>query len=85
MHKTILITGATSGFGAATARKFAAEGWQLVITGRRTERLEQLQKELEQYKKLYTATFDELTKTKGELLKAKDRIIFLQDKLLNNS
>jgi len=48
-------------------------------------KLEQLQKELEQYKKLYTATFDELTKTKGELLKAKDRIIFLQDKLLNNS
>lgn len=46
MAKTILITGATSGFGAATARKFAAEGWQLIITGRRSERLAQLQKEL---------------------------------------
>jgi NADP-dependent 3-hydroxy acid dehydrogenase YdfG len=46
MAKTILITGATSGFGAATARKFAAEGWQLILTGRRSERLEKLQAEL---------------------------------------
>jgi NADP-dependent 3-hydroxy acid dehydrogenase YdfG len=46
MAKTILITGATSGFGAATARKFAAEGWQLILTGRREERLSQLQAEL---------------------------------------
>lgn len=44
--KTILITGATSGFGAACAKRFAAEGWQLVLTGRRTERLEQLRAEL---------------------------------------
>jgi len=46
MTKTILITGATSGFGEATARRFAAEGWQLIITGRRVERLEKLQSEL---------------------------------------
>ncbi|SHJ39478.1 short chain dehydrogenase [Malonomonas rubra DSM 5091] len=46
MSKTILITGATSGFGEATARRFAAEGWQLVLTGRRSERLQQLQTEL---------------------------------------
>ncbi len=46
MAKTILITGATSGFGAACARRFAAEGWQLILTGRRTERLEKLQAEL---------------------------------------
>lgn len=46
MTKTILITGATSGFGAACAKRFAAEGWQLILTGRRTERLEQLQGEL---------------------------------------
>jgi len=44
--QTILITGATAGFGAACARKFAAEGWQLILTGRRAERLEQLQTEL---------------------------------------
>ena len=46
MAKTILITGATSGFGAACARKFAKAGWQLILTGRRTERLEALQQEL---------------------------------------
>ncbi len=44
--KTILITGATSGFGEAMARRFAAEGWRVIITGRRTERLEALRKEL---------------------------------------
>ncbi len=46
MRKTILITGATSGFGKACAEFFAKEGWQLILTGRRTERLEQLQKQL---------------------------------------
>ncbi len=40
--KTLLITGATSGFGLACGRRFAAEGWQLVITGRRAERLQAL-------------------------------------------
>ena len=42
MAKTILITGATSGFGRACAEHFAGQGWQLILTGRRTERLEQL-------------------------------------------
>lgn len=46
MPKTILITGATAGFGAACARHFANEGWNLVLTGRRTERLKNLKDEL---------------------------------------
>ena len=46
MPKTAFITGATSGFGMATARRFAAEGWQTVVTGRRGERLEALKAEL---------------------------------------
>lgn len=45
--KTALITGATAGFGAACARHFAREGWQLIITGRRTERLTELANELD--------------------------------------
>lgn len=46
MPKTIVITGATSGFGEASARRFADAGWKLVLTGRRGERLESLRAEL---------------------------------------
>lgn len=46
MDKYVFITGATSGFGEACARKFSSEGYNLVITGRREERLIQLQQEL---------------------------------------
>jgi serine 3-dehydrogenase len=44
--KTILITGATAGFGEAAARKFVAGGWRAIGTGRRGERLKTLQDEL---------------------------------------
>ena len=44
--KTILITGATSGFGEAAARKFIAGGWRAIGTGRRSDRLRKLQQEL---------------------------------------
>ena len=44
--RTALITGATSGFGAATARRFVAAGWRVIITGRRAVRLQALADEL---------------------------------------
>src|SRR5690348_10054663 len=44
--KTILITGATAGFGEAAARKFVAGGWRAIGTGRRGDRLKKLQDEL---------------------------------------
>ena len=47
MQKTVCITGATSGFGKACAQRFAAEGWRLILTGRRVDRLQALQAELD--------------------------------------
>jgi 3-hydroxy acid dehydrogenase / malonic semialdehyde reductase len=47
MNRTILITGATSGFGEACARKFAGNGDHLILTGRRKDRLDTLKHELE--------------------------------------
>jgi len=40
--RTAFITGATSGFGAAAARRFVADGWRVVATGRRADRLQAL-------------------------------------------
>ena len=60
MSKIALITGATSGFGKACAEKFGCCGYDLIITGRREERLEQLQKELQQHYNVavFPLTFD---------------------------
>ncbi len=46
MKKTVFITGATAGFGKAMAERYAHEGWKLVVTGRRAQRLEELKAEL---------------------------------------
>ncbi len=47
MPKIIFITGATAGFGEACAWKFAANGYDLILNGRRKDRLETLSNELE--------------------------------------
>jgi NADP-dependent 3-hydroxy acid dehydrogenase YdfG len=46
MNKCVLITGAASGIGLATAREFAAHGYDLILTARREERLEEIKAEL---------------------------------------
>jgi NADP-dependent 3-hydroxy acid dehydrogenase YdfG len=46
LEKYVLITGATSGFGKACAKIFAKNKWNLILTGRRLERLEALKMEL---------------------------------------
>ena len=48
MKKIVLITGATSGIGKASAQKFAANNYHIIITGRREERLQALKAELMQ-------------------------------------
>lgn len=46
MTGTVFVTGATSGFGEATARLFIGNGWNVIGTGRRRERLDKLGEEL---------------------------------------
>jgi NADP-dependent 3-hydroxy acid dehydrogenase YdfG len=59
MGKIIMITGATAGFGRATAIKFAQNGYDIIITGRRKERLDELLKELSKFKvKILPLNFD---------------------------
>ncbi len=58
MSKVVFITGATSGFGRATAKRFAEAGWSLVLSGRRLERLEQLQRELGSKVPVHIAALD---------------------------
>lgn len=55
---TILITGATAGFGAACAQRFARAGWRLVLVGRRLERLKQLQQELGGPERVFSLALD---------------------------
>ena len=57
MQRTALITGATSGFGAATVRRFVAAGWRVIATGRRADRLQVLVDELGA-DRVHAAVFD---------------------------
>ena len=58
MTKTALITGATSGIGRATAHEFAKQGINLVLCGRRQQRLNTIQKALSKKVDVYTLNFD---------------------------
>jgi 3-hydroxy acid dehydrogenase / malonic semialdehyde reductase len=58
MKKTALITGATSGIGRATAHEFAKHGINLVLCGRRQQRLDSVQKALSRETDVYTLNFD---------------------------
>lgn len=60
MNKIAMITGATAGFGRATAVRFAKNGYDIIITGRRKERLAELEKELLGYPdiRVLRLTFD---------------------------
>lgn len=58
MMKNALITGASSGIGRATARALARENYNLIICGRRQDRLDELASELSSLVNIYTLRFD---------------------------
>ncbi len=86
--KTVLITGATSGIGRATAERFAREGHRLIVTGRRNSRLDDLKKTLEDsyQNEVYPLGFDVRYKSaaKENLLKLPDEWKNI-DLLINNA
>ncbi|MCX2680604.1 SDR family NAD(P)-dependent oxidoreductase [Galbibacter sp. EGI 63066] len=57
-NKIALITGATSGIGKATAVEFAKHGIDLILCGRRNDRLEQLKAQLSDQVNVHTLSFD---------------------------
>ncbi len=88
MEKSILVTGATSGFGKATATLFAKHGYTVVITGRRADRLQDLEKELiEKYGcKVIALAFDVRVKKQVEhaIAELKKQLTVI-DILVNNA
>jgi 3-hydroxy acid dehydrogenase/malonic semialdehyde reductase len=67
MNKTIMITGATTGFGKATTVKFAKNGYNIIITGRRKEKLDDLEKELRAYEKVKVLSLNFDVREKNEV------------------
>ncbi|MEZ5199580.1 MAG: SDR family NAD(P)-dependent oxidoreductase [Bacteroidales bacterium] len=70
MNHTALITGATSGIGKACAIKFAQNGYNLIITGRRNERLEKLKIKLETENRIQVLTLCFDIRNKEEVIRS---------------
>ncbi|HLV93204.1 MAG TPA: SDR family NAD(P)-dependent oxidoreductase [Aequorivita sp.] len=66
--KTVLITGATSGIGMATAKLLAKNGFKTIVCGRRKERLKELSDELSKFTEIYSLNFD--VRNKDEVFSA---------------
>lgn len=83
--KWILITGATSGIGKASAEVFAESGANLIITGRREERLQKLQKELQDMHSIEVEVFSFDVRDRKACKKCVNAIEQPIDILLNNA
>lgn len=84
--KTVLITGATSGIGKTTAELLAANGYNLILTGRRIDRLKELQNSLSHLAEIHTLHFDVRDKMEIPNLIAQLPESFKEiDVLLNNA
>ena len=71
---TVLITGATSGFGKASAELFAKNGHNLIITGRRKDRLDKISKEISSAHKIKVHTLNFDVRKKAEVDAAIDSL-----------
>ena len=80
--KTAFITGATSGIGMEFARVFASEGYSLILTGRRTERLQALREQLNVECRIITADLAEEARCRSLLDELADAQI---DVFINNA
>lgn len=58
MSKTVLITGATSGIGKATAQILARNNYKIILCGRREDRMDELERELSKLTMVHTLLFD---------------------------
>lgn len=74
MNRTIMITGATSGFGKATAVLFAKNGYNIIITGRRKERLDELEKELLSLGKIRVLSLNFDVRNRNEVAEVIDKL-----------
>lgn len=86
MNKTALVTGASSGIGRATAIALAKEGINLIICGRRKEKLDELQEQLGTKVKVHSLQFD--VRNKSEVFEVIEKLPseFKQiDILVNNA
>jgi NADP-dependent 3-hydroxy acid dehydrogenase YdfG len=74
MNKIALITGATSGIGQACAIKFAHNGFDIIVTGRRKDRLDLLEKELRKLYKITVLTLCFDIRQKNEVISQLDKL-----------
>ena len=80
--KTVLITGATSGIGREFAQVYSNEGFRLILTGRRTERLQEMKEKIGENCRILTADLSDEKQCMSLLDELKDEQI---DIFINNA